>query len=235
MRFLEGELKTRRSATSCQNAYYDGPSWCKMLVSTTHQSLDLHTIAARRYNGGCSLDRWSEARLTEWLASETFKTCKMTPPVLYSEMPEQTRQCWLCSLISTIPSRISTEMKGFLFSLSFWVHTLHYDALLCCDFLWEKNTLRKKLTLTLKLKIHCHCPRVIACVDCVISCRGFSNFHLTLSYIQRIVSERVWPLTSGKFLEFFFSRACEQTQVRVFVVWCFIYKARLLFYLKAIV
>ena len=76
MRFLEGELKTRRSATSCQNAYYDGPSWCKMLVSTTHQSLDLHTIAARRYNGGCNLDKWSEARLTEWLAVRHLRPAK---------------------------------------------------------------------------------------------------------------------------------------------------------------
>ena len=105
--------------------------------------------------------------------------------------------------------------KGFYFRWAFEYILCTTTRCFAAIFYEKKNTLRKKLTLTLKLKIHCHCPGVIACVDCVISCRGFSNFHLTL-YIQRIVSERVWPLTSGKFLEFFFSRACEQTQVRVF-------------------
>ena len=72
--------------------------------------------------------------------------------------------------------------KGFYFRWAFQYILCTMTPCFAVVFYEKKNTLRKKLTLTLKRKIHCNCPRVIACVDCVISCQGFSNFHLTSSY-----------------------------------------------------
>lgn len=137
MRFREGELKTRRSATSCQNAYYDSPSWCKMLVSTTHQSLDLHTIAARRNNGRCGLEKLWEARLTDWLVRHS------RPANWHRRYCIRRRQNRLDSavFINSLRSHraFRPRRKAFLFSLSVSVYTLQYDALLCCDFLWEQT------------------------------------------------------------------------------------------------
>lgn len=63
MRFLERELKTRRSATSCQNAYYDGPSWCLWALHT-----NLWTYTLSRQDGIMEDAAWINDQRRGWLS-----------------------------------------------------------------------------------------------------------------------------------------------------------------------
>lgn len=64
MRFLEGELKTRRSATSCQNASYDGPSGGAKCLWALHTNLWTYTLS--RQDGIMEDAAWIDDQRRGW-------------------------------------------------------------------------------------------------------------------------------------------------------------------------